>query len=115
MHINRVQNDTLEMSIDFRVNPVNGEVVIDKTDNFHEPFEQAVSNKPTQIVAPSTGLDKTKDCNFNDMITGQWQNPSNEDESWWRTMSCNMQPLTVPIFVEWLKKYELKSLMFSGQ
>jgi hypothetical protein len=57
--------------------------------------------------------DHTK-CDFNKLLSGQWNFDANNRTWHWKTHTCDAELITVDAFVNWCKKYELKSLLFFG-
>jgi hypothetical protein len=53
-------------------------------------------------------------CDFNKLLSGQWNFDANNRTWHWKTHTCDAELITVDAFVNWCKKYELKSLLFFG-
>ena len=54
-------------------------------------------------------------CDFNTLLSGQWNYDANNKTWRWKTHTCDSELMTVEAFVDWCKKYELKSLLFFGK
>jgi hypothetical protein len=64
--------------------------------------------------ASNRGFAMNADCDFNDLLSGQWNFDRGANTWDWRTHTCDTKSITVEAFVTWCKKYGLKSLVLIG-
>jgi hypothetical protein len=73
-----------------------------------------LENPSHHVVSEKATSDHTK-CDFNKLLSGQWNFDANNRTWHWKTHTCDAELITVDAFVNWCKKYELKSILFIGE
>mgnify|MGYP006180753677 CR=1 FL=1 len=74
-----------------------------------------LENPSHHVVTDDKMFNMHKMCDFNTLLSGQWNYDANNKTWRWKTHTCDSELMTVEAFVDWCKKYELKSLLFFGK
>lgn len=120
LHINFEDHPYPPTTVDFKVDPDNGEVsFLGAFSHLDEAPQIQLHDRPTQIVKSEAEdlkllSKKGQQCDFNDLLSGQWTFDRAHKTYKWRTHTCDSNLISVESFIEWCKKYELKSLLFIG-